>query len=306
MTTGEELRDFFISYTGADESWAEWIAWELEEAGYATVLQVWDFSAGAHFVTEMHKATKIAQRTIAVLSNAYLESSFAEAEWQEAWRADPTGERRKLLVFRIEDCPRPGLLGQLVSVDLFNVEAQMARTRLLEAVKLERHKPELPPNFPGQEPPRSEPAFPGMVPGSLDEAMVASGPMTPDNPWAIAFAFWDSVLRESNENLNLVITPESAGNWGELAALKDRTKESGLATGVYRPVYDVAYVKLINDVGADSPVQFITEGFPAMSMIISLVYRPELGGWRVHSIGQPLDPDDLPRSWPIHFSPPGS
>jgi hypothetical protein len=26
-------RDFFISYTGADRRWAEWIAWQLEEAG---------------------------------------------------------------------------------------------------------------------------------------------------------------------------------------------------------------------------------------------------------------------------------
>jgi hypothetical protein len=43
---GKELRimqstskDFFISYTRTDREWAEWIAWQLEEAGYATVLQ---------------------------------------------------------------------------------------------------------------------------------------------------------------------------------------------------------------------------------------------------------------------------
>jgi hypothetical protein len=27
-----ERRDFFVSYTGADEAWAEWVAYELEEA----------------------------------------------------------------------------------------------------------------------------------------------------------------------------------------------------------------------------------------------------------------------------------
>jgi phage replication-related protein YjqB (UPF0714/DUF867 family) len=37
--------DFFISYTGKDQKWAEWIAWHLEEAGYSTVLQAWDFHA---------------------------------------------------------------------------------------------------------------------------------------------------------------------------------------------------------------------------------------------------------------------
>jgi hypothetical protein len=35
-------RDFFISYTQIDRAWAEWLAWELEAAGYTTVLQAWD------------------------------------------------------------------------------------------------------------------------------------------------------------------------------------------------------------------------------------------------------------------------
>ena len=102
MMFSEAIRDFFISYTAPDEQWAEWIAWELEQAGHTTVLQVWDFGAGSHFVTEMHSATQVAKRTIAVLSRQYLTSSYADAEWQEAWRADPTGALRKLLVFRVD------------------------------------------------------------------------------------------------------------------------------------------------------------------------------------------------------------
>jgi TIR domain len=38
--------DFFISYPVADRAWAEWIAWQLKEARYATVLQAWDFRPG--------------------------------------------------------------------------------------------------------------------------------------------------------------------------------------------------------------------------------------------------------------------
>lgn len=59
-------RDFFVSYTGADEAWAQWIGWELEEAGYTVILQAWDFTSGSRFVREMHKAAQIANRTIAV------------------------------------------------------------------------------------------------------------------------------------------------------------------------------------------------------------------------------------------------
>ena len=43
-------KDFFISYSHADQRWAEWIAWHLEEAGYSTLLQAWDFLAGSNFV----------------------------------------------------------------------------------------------------------------------------------------------------------------------------------------------------------------------------------------------------------------
>nr|MDT0667937.1 toll/interleukin-1 receptor domain-containing protein [Micromonospora sp. DSM 115978] len=69
-TTGEV--DFFVSYTGADEAWAEWVAWQLEDAGYRVLMQAWDFGPGSHFVAEMHSAVQRAARTVAVLSNAYV------------------------------------------------------------------------------------------------------------------------------------------------------------------------------------------------------------------------------------------
>jgi hypothetical protein len=67
-------RDFFISYAHADLGWAEWIAWELEAAGYTTLLQGWDFQAGSNFVLEMDGALQGATTIIAVLSSNYLSS----------------------------------------------------------------------------------------------------------------------------------------------------------------------------------------------------------------------------------------
>jgi TIR domain-containing protein len=66
------IRTFSLSYNKADRDWAEWIAWQLEEAGYTTIIQSWDFSPGRNFVLEMDKAAKEAKRTIAVLSPDYL------------------------------------------------------------------------------------------------------------------------------------------------------------------------------------------------------------------------------------------
>ena len=33
------MKDFFVSYNKADRTWAEWIAWQLEAAGYEIVIQ---------------------------------------------------------------------------------------------------------------------------------------------------------------------------------------------------------------------------------------------------------------------------
>ena len=66
------MADFFISYNKADKAWAEWIACQLEEAEYTTVLQAWDFTPGNNFVLKMHKAAMEAERTIAALSPDYL------------------------------------------------------------------------------------------------------------------------------------------------------------------------------------------------------------------------------------------
>ena len=45
--------DFFISHAGRDTGWAEWLAWQLQEAGYSVELDVWDWAPGQDFVARM-------------------------------------------------------------------------------------------------------------------------------------------------------------------------------------------------------------------------------------------------------------
>ena len=103
------MTDFFISYTHVDRPWAEWIAWQLEAAGYTTVIQAWDFRPGANFVLAMQQAAAKSERTIAVLSPAYLQSVFTTAEWGAAFARDPTGTQGLLLPVRIQDCELTGI-----------------------------------------------------------------------------------------------------------------------------------------------------------------------------------------------------
>lgn len=66
--------DFFISYSDADVAWAEWIAWELEDAGYTTVFEPWDFRPGSNFARSIEDGLRRAEWTIALLSAAYFQS----------------------------------------------------------------------------------------------------------------------------------------------------------------------------------------------------------------------------------------
>lgn len=156
--------DFFVSYAHADKAWAEWIAWQLEAAGYAVVIQAWDFAPGSNFVLELHKVTAEAARTIAVLSPDYLRSSFTSAEWSAAFAADPNGEKRKLLPIRVREVDPTGLLGQVGWTDLVDADEATARERLLAAVAGVRAKPSLEPRFPGGAFGGAKPAFPARGP----------------------------------------------------------------------------------------------------------------------------------------------
>jgi hypothetical protein len=162
-------KHFFISYNKADRQWAEWIAWQLEQEGYTTIIQAWDFRPGLNFVQKMHQAVQRAERTIAVLSSNYLNALYTYSEWEAAFRQDPKGERSILVPVRIEECIPLGLLGLITYIDLVGLNEAAARKKLIEGVQLGRNKPATPPLFPGNisEAQRSmprQPHFPGTYP----------------------------------------------------------------------------------------------------------------------------------------------
>lgn len=146
-----DMKDFFVSYTAADEHWAEWIAWTLEEANYTVVVQKWDFPAGSNFVLEMQRATSGASRTIAVLSPDYLkESKFGSPEWAAAFARDPDAIRRTLVPVRVKPCELTGLLKSIVYVDFGGIDEAGSRKRLLDHIRGGRLKPTERPAFPGE------------------------------------------------------------------------------------------------------------------------------------------------------------
>lgn len=155
------MPDFFISYTSADLTWAEWIGYVLEEEGFTVIIQAWDFRPGSNFVLEMQKAAAEADRTIMVLSPDYLKSQFTSSEWAAAFAKDPRGLERKLVPIVVRQCSPPGLLSSLVHIVLADEDQDSARELLIGGVNAKRAKPARRPNFPGSSAQRSRRSFPG-------------------------------------------------------------------------------------------------------------------------------------------------
>ena len=86
------------------------MAWQLTDAGYAVVLDVWDWAAGQNFVTAMSDALERCDRVVALFSPVYFDQSrYTTEEWTAAalHRAG-TGDNR-LIPVRIEEVPSAGM-----------------------------------------------------------------------------------------------------------------------------------------------------------------------------------------------------
>ncbi|WP_250284142.1 TIR domain-containing protein [Frankia sp. CiP1_Cm_nod2] len=172
--SSEHRWDFFVSYAHADTSWAEWIAWTLEEAGYQVLLQTWDFAPGTNWLHSIQEGITRADRMLVILSSSYAASVFGQAEWMAAWSADPRGFARRVLPIRVDDSPPPDRFMPIFSLGIFGLDEVAAREKLLSGVSAvlrggaepptapqfpasisvrpvlsERAKPDVEPSFPG-------------------------------------------------------------------------------------------------------------------------------------------------------------
>lgn len=143
------MKDFFVSYTGKDKEWAEWVASVLLSKSFSVVLQAWDFRPGSDFIQEMQRATTESKRTLLILSPDYLNSAFAAPEWGAAFVDDPQGFKRKLLPVMVRDCEPKGLLKPIVYIRLVGLNEAAARSTLVEGISETSIQPSQPPKFPG-------------------------------------------------------------------------------------------------------------------------------------------------------------
>ncbi|MFF7291628.1 toll/interleukin-1 receptor domain-containing protein [Microbacterium sp. NPDC008134] len=249
----DDAADFFVSYTEADSGWAEWIAWQLEAAGYKVVIQKWDFKAGSNFVLEMNRAASTAKKTLLVLSPAFLESGFAASEWAAGFAKDPQGLNRNVIPVLISPTKLDGLLSQIVYVNLVGLSRDSAATALIAAVEPGRSKPSAEPAFPGAV------SVPGLAPTVVTTATGLSWSPTTSTLTSVPR---ESVLPRSWSNdvyvafeVSLVPAEVQTLRVGQLEAMADEFVATGRAAGLFSQggavengaTADVAFAKTQDD-----------------------------------------------------------
>ena len=155
--------DFFVSHAGRDTGWAEWLAWQLQEAGYRVELDVWDWAPGEDFVARMSAALERADRLLAVCTEAYFSSAFGGAELRAAFTT-PAAAAGRIVPVLVEPVTLPALYAPLIHLDLTGLDEATAAAGLLD--RLAGGRPTSAPPFPRAGPaPTDKPGFAGSPPG---------------------------------------------------------------------------------------------------------------------------------------------
>ncbi|GAA0503450.1 FxSxx-COOH system tetratricopeptide repeat protein [Streptomyces mordarskii] len=146
-----EKVDFFISYAGVERTWAEWVAWHLQQHGFSVEFDHWHWQAGDNTTLRMSDALARADRFLALLSRSYFERPrYTRDEWTAAFddRERGTGGFIPLHVAELEKSEIPDLLRPIKAGILYGKSEEEALTELLSAVG-QPAGPQGKPGFPG-------------------------------------------------------------------------------------------------------------------------------------------------------------
>ncbi|RGA05487.1 TIR domain-containing protein [Microbispora triticiradicis] len=134
MLDVEYTAEFFVSHADTDLQWAEWIAFELESAGYGVILKAWDIRPGDNRLDKIDEALSTCRHTLYVLSDG---SDADMAARTAAQYQGLQGKERALIPVLVDegDGEIPPSVGALVPIDLRGVDDEdEARRRLLAGV----------------------------------------------------------------------------------------------------------------------------------------------------------------------------
>jgi hypothetical protein len=129
--------DFLVSAAEQDRRWGSWVAHYLADEGHTVHPVSWGLVTGQGYAAEFDAAVRTSTRTIALLSQAYLDSTAVEtaATWQHAFSRDPQGRARGLIPVRVGACQPAGFLGNITYIDLVGLAEPVAVRRLKDEIE---------------------------------------------------------------------------------------------------------------------------------------------------------------------------
>ncbi|MDN3021105.1 FxSxx-COOH system tetratricopeptide repeat protein [Streptomyces sp. S.PB5] len=121
----------FISYPWAEQAWAEWIGWQLQDAGHEPWLDVWELRPGDDWRAATQDALRRADLVLALVPTAQVDRGHAAVE---SALGDPTGPEP--IPVLLGDGPIPSDLRdrQVVRLGGDGLDESAAREILLQAV----------------------------------------------------------------------------------------------------------------------------------------------------------------------------
>ncbi|MFB6936556.1 FxSxx-COOH system tetratricopeptide repeat protein [Streptomyces chartreusis] len=126
----------FISYARDDQAWAEWAAWQLEDAGYQVWLDVWSLRPGTDLMAALQTALGESEMVLILVSPSYARSRHAQSELKSALSAE-----KRLIPVMLEGGPVPDgleILRERQLVRIADLDDLRAHECLLRAVAPER------------------------------------------------------------------------------------------------------------------------------------------------------------------------
>ncbi len=127
--------DFYISHHTADHDWVEWIAKQLQNAGYTVT---WSFEYGPTNSLDIDADTSYlrnqARYTIALLSQEYMSIDNVRKEWTAILARDQQQEQRSLLPIRVRECTPQGIFASIQYLDLVGQNRDTAQEMLLNLI----------------------------------------------------------------------------------------------------------------------------------------------------------------------------
>jgi len=131
------MNDVFISYTSADQAWAEWIAWVLEENGYTASAESFEAGQSRNFGQVIQRKIRQYRRVLLVLSETFLQVDVAQPENMST--VNLGSMRHYLIPIKVEACEPTGYLGLVAGLNLVGKTETEAEQTLLEAMQAILH-----------------------------------------------------------------------------------------------------------------------------------------------------------------------